>query len=145
MTVIEASSVRCKTLADGSLDVTLRIEPRDAVAAFTLLSAPGTPVALAALKTARQVQAEPERAKGGSAAKWIGMRCQEPAFQDWLEATFPNKRGAGVEEAPSDRAAAIVRAVCCVNSRAEIDNNKDAFQRFDRIIRQPWAAFCATR
>jgi hypothetical protein len=131
-------------MADGTLRVTLDVEPAHAQAAFALFGRPGQPAALAALKTAAQAQAA-ERAKGGNASKWLGMRCAEPAFQDWLEATFPNQRGAGVGEAPPGRAASIVRAVCCVNSRAEIDNNKEALQRFDRLIRQPWSAFCATR
>lgn len=48
--VIEASSVRCQTLADGTLRMTVEIEPRLALAAFILFRSPGTAMALAALK-----------------------------------------------------------------------------------------------
>jgi len=50
MTIIEASSVNVKTLADGTLRVSMDVEPRHAQAAFSLFGAPGTPMALAALK-----------------------------------------------------------------------------------------------
>jgi hypothetical protein len=137
VTALEASSVRCKTLADGSLDVTLRIEPRDALAAFTLLREPGTPVAIAALKTAEQAQAE--RAKGGTAAKWLGMRCGEPEFREWLANTFGRAwMAADYVDSVAEQSALVVRSVCGVKSRAEIDNDPAAMERFDRLIRRPW-------
>lgn len=57
MTAIEASFVRLKSMADGSLQITAEVEPRHAVAAFTLFSAPGTPMALAALQCAKAAPA----------------------------------------------------------------------------------------
>jgi hypothetical protein len=48
--VIEATSVTCKTLADGTLRLTVEIEPYNALAAFTLFRQPGTVMALAAIK-----------------------------------------------------------------------------------------------
>ena len=47
--VIEGASARISTLVDGTLRVTIDIEPRDAQAAFRLFGTPGTAVALAAL------------------------------------------------------------------------------------------------
>lgn len=47
---IEATSVSIKTLVDGSLRLTVEIEPFRALAAFTLFRQPGTVMALAALK-----------------------------------------------------------------------------------------------
>jgi hypothetical protein len=82
MTAIEASFVRLKSMADGSLQITAEVEPRNAVAAFMLFAAPGTPMALAAIKCATSAPAEP--AKGGELAKWAAIRCQETGFQQWL-------------------------------------------------------------
>lgn len=134
---IPASTVRVSTMADGTLRLTLDVEPAHAQAAFALFGRPGQPAALAALKTAGQQQTE--RAKGGSAAKWLGMRCAEPAFQVWLEHQFPDfvpiRRG---QFGSVDLAAMIARSVCGVQSRAEIDNDPAAFERFDRLIRRPW-------
>ena len=58
MTAIPASSVRLKTMADGSLQITMNVEPRHASAAFALFGMPGTPAALAALKVGTELPAE---------------------------------------------------------------------------------------
>lgn len=49
-TLIEATSVAMKTLADGTLRITVEVEPYNALAAFTLFRQPGTVMALAAIK-----------------------------------------------------------------------------------------------
>lgn len=54
--VIEGATARVSTLVDGTLRVTIDIEPRDAQAAFRLFGTPGTAVALAALKPAGEVE-----------------------------------------------------------------------------------------
>jgi hypothetical protein len=124
-------------MADGTLRLTLDIEPAQAQAAFAMFGRPGQPVALAALKTAGQQQSE-DRAKGGSASKWLGMRCAERDFGVWLERTFPKQACEAIGRTMPERSASIARAVCGVESRAEIDNDKYAKVRFDTLIRQPW-------
>lgn len=52
--VIEATSVTCKTLVDGTLRITVEIEPNNALAAFALFRQPGTVMALAAIKQPEQ-------------------------------------------------------------------------------------------
>ncbi len=144
MTAVEASSVRVGTMADGTLRLTLDIEPRFAQDAFRLFGSPGTPVALAALKPAVP---EPEPAKGGVAAKWLGMRCAEPEFQDWLKATEPGlwrniaSRLGAANASLAEYAASMVRDICEVKSRADIDNDPAAMERFQRLIRGPWAKY----
>lgn len=135
MTAIEASFVRLKSMADGSLQITAEVEPRNAVAAFMLFAAPGTPMALAALQTAR---AEP--AKGGPLAKWVAIRCGEPAFQQWAKATHPTQWDAAPGDTPTAWAASVVRAVCSIESRAELDNDPAAAERFHTRIRKPYEA-----
>jgi hypothetical protein len=130
MTAIEASSARCKTLADGTLQITVNVEPRHAQDAFRLFGAPGVPMALAALKTAaQQQQDQQERPKGGPLSRWLAMRCAEPEFQEWLGATS------------SEQAADKVRKLLDISSRAELDNDDDARHRFDTIIRRPWLEY----
>jgi hypothetical protein len=48
--LIEATSVAMKTLADGTLRITVEVEPYNALAAFTLFRQPGTVMALAAIQ-----------------------------------------------------------------------------------------------
>ena len=50
MSAIEATSVKVATLVDGTLRVTFDIEPRHARDAFALFGAPGSEMALAALR-----------------------------------------------------------------------------------------------
>lgn len=136
MTVIEASSARCKTLADGTLQITVSVEPRDAVSAFTLFGSPGVPMALAALKTGQGItppeKTPPEPAKRGPACMWLVMRCQEPEFREWLADEVAREVG---DEASAVK---VVRELCGVASRTEIDGNAEAESRFDSLIRKPY-------
>lgn len=135
MTAIEASFVRLKSMADGSLQITAEVEPRNAVAAFMLFASPGTPMALAALQCAK---AEPAP-KGGELARWVAMRCQEAAFQSWAQLTFPQQWAEALGDTPTAWAASVVRAVCSIDSRAELDSNPDAARRFHALIREPFS------
>lgn len=78
--------------------------------------------------------------KGGVAAKWLGMRCAEPAFRDWLTQTFPAQADVALGRNETERTASVIRAVCGIESRAEIDNDDRANQAFQTLIREPWIA-----
>lgn len=142
MTIIEGASGAVKTLADGTLRIAIDIEPRHAQAAFALFGSPGTAVAIAALKTLAQQEQpqEPvrEKPKGGELSKWIALRCQEPPFHDWLQRHFPAQWRQAAGDTPTEKAAGTVRAVCSVESRAEIDNDERAQKVFNEQIRFPW-------
>jgi hypothetical protein len=142
MSVIPASSVRVTTMSDGTLRLSVDIEPRDAQAAFRLFGAPGTAIALAALRAGGK-QAAPataEEPKGGTAAKWLGMRCAEPEFQAWLQQRHPLPWGRLSYATSAERAAHVVRLLCGVTSRAEIDHDEQAHRAFQAHIREPWLA-----
>ena len=131
MTAIAASSVRVKTMADGTLQITVAVEPRHATDAFKLLGMPGTPVALAALKVGTPLPEPEDKPKGGPLAKWAAIRATEPRFQEWLDVHS--------EEAATKR----VKSICGIVSRAELDNDPVAKQLFKRQIMEPWSAYCA--
>ena len=134
MTVIESSSSSARTMADGTLRLTVDIEPRHSQAAFALFGAPGTPMALAALKSAK---ADPKPV-GGELAKWCAIRCGETAFQRWIQERHLKEWEAAPGATPATWAASVIRAVCGIESRAEFDNDPAAAARFDRLIRRPW-------
>ena len=136
MTVIESSSSSARTMADGTLRLTVDIEPRHSQAAFALFGAPGTPMALAALKSAK---AEPAP-KGGQLAQWVAMRCGEAAFQRWLQDTYSAQWQDAHGDTPAKWAASTVRAVLGIESRAELDNDDAAALRFHARIRRPFEA-----
>lgn len=162
MTVIEASSVAIKTMADGTLRVTFDVEPRHAQDAFALFGSPGTPSALAALKAGAQAGAKPDTGGTGAAsapakadkpiARWLALRCKEPDFQRWIRAPYDRLMGGdgtrwgdikpedvgGLEQ----YARHAVLVFCEVRSRGDIDGDLVAEERFQRLIRGPWAKHC---
>lgn len=62
-------------------------------------------------------------------SQWLALRCREAAFQAFLGA------------ASEDEAAEVVRIVCGVDSRAEIDTNTAAQQLWHDVIRKPYIEF----
>lgn len=122
-------------MADGTLRLVVDVEPRFAVDAFRLFGAPGVPMALAALKAA---EPQPEAPKGGALAQWVAMRCLDAHFQIWLHDRFPTQWDQAPGKSESELAASVVRAVCAVDSRAELDNNPSAADLFHRLIRKPY-------
>ena len=63
---------------------------------------------------------------GQSPCRWTAMRCREAAFQRFL----------GVDN--NEAAAARVRELCEVGSRAELDRDADAHARWDERIRRAY-------
>ena len=129
MTAIPASSVSVRTMADGTLRLSLDIEPRHARDAFALFGMPGAPVALAALKVGTEIP-EPAKPKGGELARLAGRLCAVPKFQEWIKAIS------------TEDAAEMIRYICDIKSRSELDNNTAAASRFHGRIRKPWAVYC---
>jgi hypothetical protein len=80
--------------------------------------------------------------KGGPLARLAGMWCAEPLFQTWLFKTFCAK-GVTHEGEETEMASALIRSICGIESRAELDNNAQAREHFDTLIRIPYAAYRA--
>lgn len=141
MTIIEASSVGVKTMADDTLRLTVDIEPRFAKAAFELFGVRGRPMALAALSTVQHSareepapEAEPEKPKGGELAKLSAMWCAQPRFWAWCTDRFLNADPVRNETDAKE----LVCFLCGVKSRAELDHNPQAKALFDRQFRVPF-------
>lgn len=88
-------------------------------------------MALAALRATPAESAE-QPAKGGELSKWVAMRGDDAEFAKFIKAQ-------AVALLPQSAiTAALVRALCEVTSRAEIDNDPAARERFNERIRGPW-------
>ena len=148
MSAIPASSVSMKTMVDGTLRISFDVEPGQAQDAFKLFAAPGTQVAIAALKDGsflaqpalvkQNMLVVPEpRAQLGDACYRTVLWCNEPNFWDFL--AYANI----LDQRPKDGMAAadIVRAMCNVESRKELDTNNEANKTWHRLIRQPYADY----
>ena len=137
MSAIPCSSVSMRTMADGTLRLSIDIEPANAQDAFRLFAAPGTPAAIAALQVGYAAAGEPsvkesltpETPKGGALAKLAGMWCADKTFQSWL----------GVADEDSEnRATLSFYELCDIRSRRELDHDPAAAERFNRLIRGPY-------
>lgn len=147
---ISAAAMRCKTMADGSLRIEVEVEPRDAQTAFAMFGKPGAPMALAPLVpgyAAKSDEPKPEPPKGGPLAKLAGLWCGNPAFQRWLKLTYPERWEDARSEYPifadDSLAAEVVRRICGVESRAELDHNEEAAEAFHLHIRVPFSALAS--
>lgn len=151
MSVIEAAAMRCRTMSDGSLRIEAEVSPADAQAAFKLFGMPGAPMALAALtQQAAQESAQKQtigtpttdpdyehseaalraaKPKGGNLSKDAAMICQDEMFREFVGVVddFPTM-------ATVAHAAEFVRQKCEIESRAELDHNKEAAQRFATLM-----------
>lgn len=87
-----------------------------------------------------QEPAAPEAPKGGQLAKLAGMLCDQPEFWDFLNRSPMN---GGQVIASAEDAANFVREVCGVASRAELDHNHYAAERFHMEIRLPYVRWKA--
>lgn len=139
MSIIEASSVTVKTMADNTLRLTVDIEPRFAKQAFALFGERGTAMALAALKVGAQPEPEPEpeKLKGGHLARQAGIWCDTPHFWGWLESIHH------MPVVNSNQAADALREMLGIGSRAELDNNEAAAERFQTKVRAPFMKYMA--
>jgi hypothetical protein len=74
------------------------------------------------------------RSKGGPLARLAGIWANEQTFLDWMRSTNQPANTAA-------DAAEFIRARCCVGSRAQLDHDPVARDRFNRYVREPYAKY----
>lgn len=150
MSAIEASSGTYRSRVDGTIVLSVEIEPRNAAAALALFGMPGTPIAIAALQVGYAAVGEPiiksypekdnsEKPKGGPLARLAGIWCNDPEFWKWLE-TDPDNACHSAQGA-----AHCLYVICGIESRVELDNDPAAAERFHRLIRGPYSRHLVAR
>lgn len=132
MTAIAGATHTLRVLVDGTLSISIMIEPRHAQDAFKLFGAPGTAVALAALLPDDQQPPEKEHKSGGELAKLASMWCRDADFQEWLKVGSP-------EEARS-----IILSRCGITSRRHLDHDEGAARIFHDRFRIPYRKHLVT-
>jgi hypothetical protein len=147
MSAIEAVSRNVKTMSDGTLRLTVDISPVHAQDAFSMFGMPDVPLALARLN----IQASQERAqeetiaadkpKGGALSQWLALRCNEPAFWEFAEHLPYASTGINTYEI-CDRE---IKQFLEIDSKTELDNDKEAEARFHKMIRLPYAEWLMGR
>lgn len=140
LSAVMGASSTIRTLVDGSLKLSIDIEPRHAQAAFALFGAPGTPIALARITNEAAVEQDRRDTtatinttpKGGALARLAAQLCADPEFWKFVEETF----GDCVDS--ENQCALWMRCQCSIRSRAELDSNEEAAEYFHEYIRKPW-------
>lgn len=128
-----------REMADGTVRVQIDIDPECRRDFFTLFPEIDTRVAIAPLLGTAQAPETTAPPKGGELAKLAGILCNDPDFQLWIVAEHCfHAEAVAADLKPADAAAEIVRMVCEVKSRAELDNDDGAAARFHQRIRKPW-------
>lgn len=125
--------MRIRTTVDGSLQITIEVEPKDAQAAFSLFGKPGAPMAIAALKYG-YTNAEPPKSmesppkeKRGDLCLCAVQKCKEPIFWDFL-----NNVHVPIETIDHELLAKLhILTECGIQSRRELDTDADAKRIFN--------------
>jgi hypothetical protein len=149
MSIIEASSVGVRTMADGTLRLVVDIEPRHARDAFSLFGSPGTSMALTALKVGAKeveaVRALPPTHKGGELSKLAGKWCRDELFIKFLREKCAQDYRWEVNLDTVDDTEQYSRfcitALCGISSRAELDHDHEAAEKFHELVRKPYMAW----
>ena len=86
--------------------------------------------------------------KGGPLCKWAATKGHDKLFHQWLSECVPTKKGlrpiSWWTEPGEDRVAWWVRWICGVESRADLDNNAQAADKFHDRIRRPYSEWRST-
>ena len=144
MTAIAAVSRNVKTLADGTLRLTIDIEPNNAQEAFKYFGMPDVPMAIARLTQEAAIEhAQTEtinEPKGGLLSQWLAIRCGEPVFWRFIEFAGGLNEGWIKSFESCD---AEVKLYLQIQSKKQIDNKDEIKSRFDKMIRLPYMDWVA--
>lgn len=147
MSAIEAVSRNVKTLADGTLRLSIDISPVYAKDAFTMFGMPDVPLAIvrltqeAANHSAQQETINADKHKGGALSQWLALRCKEPAFWEFVQ-----KKSSSPHSIQSESLCDFeVKLFLGIESKSELDNDKEAEARFHSMIRLPYAEWLMGR
>lgn len=136
--VISGTRRQVRELVDGTLEVKFHVDPRFKADFHRLFPNIDTPVAIAPL-VADFERREPtsEEPKGGPLCKLAAMWCKDEEFWEWLYEHY----GQGVPVLNEEEAAELLRALCGVQSRSELDHKPEATARFLNLVRAPFMAW----
>lgn len=127
----EVRVVRSSYTSKNGPTITLALHDIDELGKVASLDGKRFMVALVQIGDDEQPVEAPEL-KGGELAKLAGRWCSDPEFWGWLS------REANCQIQDSEKAAEVVRSMCLIKSRADLDHDKFAATRFKVLIREPY-------
>lgn len=144
MTIIQATSGTYRSRVDGTLVISIEVEPRHAQAALALIGMPGTPLAIARLVSDHEIKGT-IRPPNTEIGKWesIGplcvlaiQLCKDERFWDYLNYSI------GVNYVDSEnKARMFILHDLDIDSRKELDGDKEIEYKFHETFRKPYMAW----
>lgn len=140
---LSAAVAGLRVLADGTVRLTIDVEPKDRVAAMQLFGAPGQPVGLAALQVGHAAASDKPAT---STYRDLGPICREAidlCRNERFQAFATTNRGkrldviGDVESFCKD----FITNTCMVESRQELDTADGARELFIAHVRKPFHAW----
>lgn len=135
--VISGTRRKAQELADGTLRVMIDIDPRFKADFHRLFPQIDTPVAIAPLVAHFERIEEEEKQKGGPLCRLACIWCKDADFHQWFTNRFDFMDPVTTEEEAAEGLKELLR----INSRKELDNNPDAAEQFQTMIRSPFMAW----
>ncbi len=78
-------------------------------------------------------------------ARAAGILCSNPEFQRFLAHRHPTPWSQCSALPLSERAASVIRTVCGIQSRRELDSSAEVRRRYDRMIGLPYSSWRAAK
>lgn len=143
MTAISGAAMTLRTLADGSVRLTVDFEPKDRKAVMELFGSPGQPVGVAALQAGHAAVREP--APPASTFRDLGPICREAidlcGNDKFLEYIGRPAMGKPAWKPTPDAAKGYILSQCGVESRKDLDAAEGARELFIEHVRKPFHAW----
>jgi hypothetical protein len=134
-TAISGTRRQYKEMADGTIRVSIDVDPRFKKEFLELFPEIDTPVALAPLALDFEKKEE-EKPKGGPLSKSAAMLCEDERFQEFLRSAHKDDWNCFDCVTVDDQAAHVVRLICGVASRAGLDHIPEAAKSFHELMRE---------
>lgn len=145
----EAMLLRWSETSNGGATIVLQLTDPDELEPFKLMTLAkgkiaGQRLQIVAVEIDDQEEPKvpPAPGKGGQLSVLAARWCQDPEFQYWITNVFEGRPtivvGRDPNTTPEQDSAMIVRRVCEVKSRAELDHNTVAAHTFEYAIRKPY-------
>lgn len=135
-TAISGTRRQYKEMADGTLRVQIDIDPQFKAQFLEMFGQIDMPVALAPLQADFERPKEPERPKGGPLAQSAGILCGNELFQKFLLEKVPQLFAESTCLSNEEETAEVLKKLCGIESRAELDHNQESATKFHQIMRQ---------
>lgn len=139
---LEAMLLRWSETSNGGATIVLQLCDVADLEAFKMMTLAkgkiaGQRLSIVYVEIGDDEKPKPLPEKGGPLSILAARWCQDPEFQLWLAKDFIVDEELPIEEA----AAVIVRDICNVKSRRELDHNDAAAHNFHEYFRRPFIAY----